>query len=95
MPTIVGLQRQCGFNDGDFNSLHSAVCDSLNDPDHSIALDGVQAPGWEDWLDRYLDGGIGEVYWGKDEGHKWKYPQDRVKFVLLSLHPDARTDGCG
>lgn len=59
---------------------------------------GLQGPGfwplerqqrrkaWENWLDSFIDGGVGEKFWGSGTQGGYSWPADRSSWVSSNMH---------
>lgn len=84
------LQQRCGFSDVDFHRFRAVIIEEMQKPKNSV---GSMGPGinhlansqhrkaWECWLDLFIDGGIGDRYWGPGTYRKWTFATDIVEYV--------------
>lgn len=69
------LRVEAGFPQDEWALLLAEVKADLRDPENSIGLGGPSRYGqaWEEWVDDYIDSGVGEKYWGEGKGRMWDF----------------------
>lgn len=82
------LRRECGFTPGEFALFREIVGDLLTQPENRTGIEGPGIGGGanstrrlalEDWLDSFIDSGVGNEFWGPGSEEKWSYPTERAR----------------
>lgn len=82
--TLDLLRQNCGFSEAEFADFHYNISQNLRKPKNIVGLRGI-----EDWLDSFIDSGVGESYWGQGTAKLWCFPTDRAKQASrLSPHSE-------
>jgi hypothetical protein len=84
------LQQNCGFSAVEFTRFRAIFEKQMREPKNRIGIEGPgrhgvvqQTSAWEDWLDLFVDSGIGSQFWGLGTDRKWSFPADRAEYVKL------------
>lgn len=72
------LRRLCQFPEPDFLQLKRELAAYMADPGNRIASqDSVP----QEWLDAFIDSGIGVRYWGAGTSRKWDLSTNQEQWV--------------
>lgn len=73
------LYAKCGIPKGEFASLKKTIDKHLEHPDSYAARNERGGQIWDDWLDSFIDGGVGVRFWGPGTRRKWSFPENRAE----------------
>jgi hypothetical protein len=93
--TRAALHRESGFSGKDFSGLYLTIKDSL-EREKRVGNGGEVMRDLEGLVDRYVDEGVGEVFWGDGE-QRWRYPEDRALYstpLFLALLRKRKKKDC-
>lgn len=84
---VEALRQKSDFTPGEFARFREVITNLLLQPENRIAFDGPGSGSaasqrkidYEEWLDSFLDGGIGSRYWGLGTERKWSFPHERAQ----------------
>lgn len=87
--SYTALRKICGLDRVEFPLLRAVVERKMREPKNRTGLEGpgqrglAQSIDWEAWLDLFIDGGIGNQFWGPGTDEKWSFPAERDEYVNL------------
>lgn len=89
--TLALLRQNCGFSEAEFADFHYNISQNLREPKNNVGLRGIEDSwlkrheDWVNWLDSFIDNGVGESYWGQGTAKLWCFPTDRAKQASQSI----------
>lgn len=75
------LQERCGFSESEFALFKDLLISHMKSQKNRVGLQGPwpirRRSSWERWLNRFIDDGIGNQYWGEGTTRKWSLERER------------------